>query len=325
MFKFLRKKNKIIKKGKYEMEFLHNYQKVSFDLSIVNELSKTNSQKLIKDAETLYRKQIDEIASEIIERGNIKVVLLAGPSSSGKTTSSNLIRKRLSEAGYESLVISMDDFFLNREQTPKLPSGDYDYENVTALDLNYLNKFISDLYDKGEADMPIFNFVTGSREEKYNHIKLTDKTIIIMEGIHALNPLVFTKHTENMYKIYICFNTNFSIGEKTVLPAKKLRLMRRLIRDNRTRGMSLEATFNMWQNVLAGEDLFIKPFKNRADYLINSTHAYEPLMYAKHLLPVLKQEKPTPAVNNLIEMLSLCETMDASLLPEDSLLHEFLG
>lgn len=325
MFKNLRKKTKYNTKGCQPMEFLHNYQKVSFDLSIVNELSKTNPEKLIKDAETLYRKQIDEIAAQIIERGNVKVILLAGPSSSGKTTSSNLLRARLAKAGYDSLVVSMDDFFLNREQTPRLPSGDYDYENVTALDLPYLNQFIGDLFDKGEAQMPLFNFVTGSREKEYKHIKLGDKTIVIMEGIHALNPLVFNKYTENMYKIYICVNTNFSIGEKTVLPAKKIRLMRRLIRDNRTRGMSLEATFNMWQNVLAGEDLFIKPFKNRADYLINSTHAYEPLMYAHHLLPVLKEEKPSPVVNNLIEMLSLCATMPASLLPEDSLLHEFLG
>ena len=307
------------------MEFLHNYQKVSFDLKIVNELSESNPQKLISDSEILYKKQIDEIASQIITNGNYKLVLMAGPSSSGKTTSSNLLRAKLADAGYESIVISMDDFFLDRENTPHLPNGDYDYENVTALDLDYLNTFINNLMENGEAEMPTFNFVTGCREKDYSHIKLSDHTIIIMEGIHALNPIVFKNHTENMYKIYICVNTNFVIDGKTVLPAKKLRLMRRLIRDNRTRGMSLERTFNMWQNVLAGEDLYIKPYKNRANYLINSTHAYEPLMYAKHLLPALKAEKEGPVVNNLIEMLNQCKTLDASLLPKDSLLHEFLG
>ena len=307
------------------MEFLHNYQKVSFDLTIVNELSKTNPQKLISDAESLYRKQINEISEQIIANGKYKVVLMAGPSSSGKTTSSNLIRKNLADAGYDSIVVSMDDFFKNREDTPRLKNGDYDYENVTTLDLDYLNKFINDLFEKGEADMPVFNFITGHREKEYKHIKLTDNTIMIMEGIHALNPIVFTTHTDEMYKIYICVNTNFVVNDKTVLPAKKLRLMRRLIRDNRTRGMSLETTFNIWQNVLAGEDIYIKPYKNRADYLINSTHAYEPLMYAKHLLPALKKEESTPQVTNLIEMLEECEPMDASLLPADSLLHEFLG
>lgn len=307
------------------MDFLHNYQKISFDLNRVNELSIQEPEKLIADAESLYRRQIDEIASDIIKNGKYKVVLLAGPSSSGKTTSSNLIRKRLSENGYDSIVVSMDDFYVDRDKTPKLKNGDYDFENVTALDLEYLNKFIADLYEKGEAEMPKFNFVTGKREEKFTNIKLNDNTIVIIEGIHALNPIVFTSHTENMYKIYICVNTNFVKEGKTVLPAKKLRLMRRLIRDVRTRGMSLAGTFDMWQNVLAGEDVYIKPYKNHADYLINSTHAYEPLMYAKHLLPALKKEEPTPAVLNLIEMLEECEKMDASMLPADSLLHEFLG
>lgn len=307
------------------MEFIHNYQKVSFDLSIINEISKNNPQKLINDAETLYRKQINEIADQIVSNGKYKVVLMAGPSSSGKTTSSNLIRAKLNEAGYDSIVVSMDNFFLNRSQTPRLKNGDYDYENVTALDLDYLNKFINDLFEKGEANMPTFNFVTGEREKEYKHIKLSTKTIVIMEGIHALNPIVFKKHNDSMYKIYICVNTNFTIDGQTVLPAKKLRLMRRLIRDNRTRGMSLQRTFDMWQNVLAGEDVYIKPYKNCADYLINSTHAYEPLMYAKHLLPALKQEEPTAATTNLIQMLEQCNTLDASLLPSDSLLHEFLG
>lgn len=307
------------------MEFLHNYQKVSFDLSIVNELSKTNPEKLISDAESLYRKQIDEISQQIIANKNYKIVLMAGPSSSGKTTSSNLIRANLLKAGIDSLVISMDDFFKNRADTPRLKNGDYDFENITALDLEYLNVFINDIFEKGEADMPVFNFLTGNREPEYKHIKLSKNTIIIMEGIHALNPIVFKTHTDSMYKIYICVNTNFVIDGKTVIPAKKLRLMRRLIRDNRTRGMSLEKTFDIWQNVLSGEDVYIKPYKNRADYLINSTHAYEPLMYAKHLLPALKQEQQNPAANNLIEMLSECEKMDASMLPKDSLLHEFLG
>lgn len=307
------------------MEFLHNYQKISFDLNNVNELSIQAPAKLIADAESLYRKQIDEIAEDIIKNGKYKVVLLAGPSSSGKTTSSNLIRKRLSENGYDSIVVSMDDFYVDRDKTPKLKNGDYDFENVTALDLEYLNKFIADLYERGEAEMPKFNFVTGKREKEYTHIKLNDNTLVIIEGIHALNPIVFNSYTENMYKIYICVNTNFVKEGKIVLPAKKLRLMRRLIRDVRTRGMSLAGTFDMWQNVLAGEDVYIKPYKNHADYLINSTHAYEPLMYAKHLLPALKKEEQTPAVLNLIEMLEECEKMDASMLPADSLLHEFLG
>lgn len=308
------------------MEFLHDYKKDTFDLTKVNELSKLNTTALIQEAEELYRKQIDEIANQIVKNGKTKVVLMAGPSSSGKTTSSNLIKDRLTKHGYEPIVLSMDDFFLNREKTPRLPNGDYDYENVTALDLDYLNVFISDFFNKGEALMPTFNFITGQREKEYKKIVLKENTILIMEGIHALNPIVFKTHTNNMYKIYICVNSNFDQNGETIIPAQKLRLMRRLIRDYRTRGMSLEDTFKIWPNVLAGEDLYIKPYKNRADYLINSTHAYEPLMYSRHLGPRLeKLTNQTELVQSLSQMLSKCNYLSTSLLPKDSLLHEFLG
>ena len=231
----------------------------------------------------------------------------------------------MAEHGYESLVVSTDDFFLNREQTPRLPNGDYDYENVTALDLPYLNQFVDDMFNKGEALMPVFNFITGEREKDYKKIVLNENTIVIMEGIHALNPILFRKHEDAMYRIYICVNTNFEYDYQLLIPAKTLRLMRRLIRDYRTRGMTLEATLKIWKNVLDGEELYIKPYKNTANYLINSTHAYEPLMYAKHLLPMLKAQPQSKMGDKLINMLEKCEKLDSSLLPENSLLHEFLG
>ena len=304
------------------MEFL----KETFRLDIVNELSQTDPEQLVKDSEHLYHKQIRTIVNEIVLNGQYKVILLAGPSSSGKTTSSNLIRENLSEHGYESIVVSMDDFFLSREKTPRLPNGDYDYENYTALDLEYLNKFIDDLYETGTALMPQYNFVTGEREKEYKKIELNENTIVIIEGIHALNPLVFKNHTDSMYRIYICVNTNFDDEQhNTIIPAQKLRLMRRLIRDVRTRGMALSGTFKMWPNVLAGEDLYIKPYKNTADALINSTHAYEPCMYAKTLLPLLEKENCCELSQTLIDMLKHCENLNSNLLPDDSLIHEFLG
>lgn len=304
------------------MEFF----KETFSLDIVNELSQTDANQLVKESENLYKKQIRTIVNEVVLNGQYKVILLAGPSSSGKTTSSNLIRQNLSDHGYESVVVSMDDFFLNRDKTPKLPNGDYDYENYTALDLEYLNKFIDDLYEKGEALMPQFNFVTGCRENEYKKLVLNENTIVIIEGIHALNPLVFKNHTDSMYRIYICVNTNFDDENRnTIIPAQKLRLMRRLIRDVRTRGMALSGTFKMWPNVLAGEDLYIKPYKNTADALINSTHAYEPCMYAEKLLPLLEKENTCELSQVLIDMLKQCEKLSPELMPQDSLIHEFLG
>lgn len=305
------------------MNILHDYKKEIFDLEKINELSQEDPAKLIEDSEELYRKQINDIANDIVSNGNYKFILLAGPSSSGKTTTSNLICKELSERGFESLVVSLDDFYLDLETRPKLPNGEYDLENVTALDLNYINKFVDDLFEKGEALMPEYNFKTGKREQEYKQIKINANTIVIMEGIHALNPIMFKKHNEAMYRIYICVNTNFEYANEIIMPAQKVRLMRRLIRDYSSRGASLERTFAMWKNVLAGEDIYIKPYKNTADYLINSTHAYEPLMYAEKLLPLLKKEDNAQA-KPLVEMLEKCEKLSPSLLPKDSLLHEFL-
>lgn len=307
------------------MEFLHDYKKETFNLDKINKFAAENPAKLIFDAEKHYREQMSKIASEIASNGNYKIILMAGPSSSGKTTSSNIIRDRLSELGYESIVVSMDDFFLNRDQTPKLPNGDYDFENVTALDLEYLNKFIQDMFDKGEALMPQFNFKTGNREPEYKKIVLNYNTIVIIEGIHALNPIVFKSHQENMYRIYISVNSNFESDNELAIPAQKLRLMRRLIRDYRTRGMTISHTLKIWQNVLDGEDMYIKPYKNTANFLINSAHAFEPLMYADKLLPLLKEDSSVPLALELIAMLEKCNTLSPTLLPEDSLLHEFLG
>lgn len=305
------------------MNLLHDYKKETYDLNQVNQLALKDAQALIKASEDMYHDQITAVVKEILQNDKNKIVLLAGPSSSGKTTTSNLICKRLSEEGYDALVVSLDDFYLDLETRPKLPSGEYDLENVTALDLNYLNTFVNAMFEKGEALMPEYDFKTGKRKQEYKKIQINNNTIVIMEGIHALNPILFKSHTDAMFKIYICANTNFDINNRIVISAQKVRLMRRLIRDFLNRGASLDRTFKMWHNVLDGENVYIKPFKNTADFLINSTHAYEPLMYAEKLLPMLKKENDEQAIP-LISMLEKCEKLSPELLPENSLLHEFL-
>lgn len=305
------------------MNILHDYKKETFTLEKLNELATTNPTLLIKDAEDLYHKQINDVVNDITKKNEYKIILLAGPSSSGKTTTSNLIRAGLKANDYDSLVISLDDFFLDRDRTPLLPNGDYDYENIKALDLDYLNKFVDDLFATGTALMPEYDFVTGSRKKEYKQITMKDNTMIIFEGIHALNPILFKKHNDAMYRIYICVNTNFDYNDELLMPAQKVRLMRRLIRDINHRGASLDDTYKMWPNVLAGEDLYIKPYKNTADFLINSTHAYEPMMYADMLLPLLKQNN-NEISRLLASMLEKCEKLTPTMLPQNSLLHEFL-
>lgn len=305
------------------MNILHDYKKETFTLEKLNELATTNPTLLIKDAEDLYHKQINDVVNDITKKDEYKIILLAGPSSSGKTTTSNLIRAGLKANDYDSLVISLDDFFLDRDRTPLLPNGDYDYENIKALDLDYLNQFVDDLFATGTALMPEYDFVTGSRKKEYKQITMKDNTMIIFEGIHALNPILFKKHNDSMYRIYICVNTNFDYNDELLIPAQKVRLMRRLIRDINHRGASLDDTYKMWPNVLAGEDLYIKPYKNTADFLINSTHAYEPMMYADMLLPLLKQNN-NEISRLLASMLEKCEKLTPTMLPQNSLLHEFL-
>lgn len=297
----------------------------SYFLDEVNTLSSTDYNLLISMAEEIYHNQINDIANDILQKGNIKIVLVAGPSSSGKTTTSNRIRKKLEENGIKSVTVSLDDFFLNREKTPVLPNGKLDFENITALDIDYLNIFIDDLFEKNSALMPIFDFIEGKRKDKLTPIEIDDKTVVIIEGIHALNPTLITKHTQRMYKVYICVNSDFSNqNNEIVIPAQKLRLMRRLNRDFYTRGRTIEKTLESWNEVLEGENLYIKPYKNQANYIIDSTHMYEPLMYAKHLLPLLEKATQCQTVLSLKEMLKKCNHLDKSLLPEGSLLHEFL-
>lgn len=296
----------------------------SYYIDEINRLAKTDKDLLISMSEGIYHDQINEVVDEIIARKNVKIVLIAGPSSSGKTTTSNLVRKGLEREGIKSVTVSLDDFFLDRDKTPRLPNGSPDFENITALDIDYLNEFIDDLFSKNSAMMPIFDFITGSRKKDLVPLTIDDNTVVIIEGIHALNPTLITKHTEFMYKLYICVDSNFALRDGIIIPAQKLRMMRRLNRDFYTRGRTIEKTIETWNEVLDGENLYIKPFKGEADYAVDSTHMYEPLMYAKHLLPLLEQSEDSLVVTSLKEMLSHCEHLDRENLPENSLLHEFL-
>jgi len=295
------------------------------NLKSINDQKNKDLKSLIETSEKKYKDQVKQVVNAVIKNDKYKIILLSGPSSSGKTTTSNYIRDYLSEYGFESLVISLDDFFLNREQTPKLPNGDYDFENITALDLPYLNEFVDDMFTNGYALMPTYNFVTGKREKELKKIEVNENTIIIFEGIHALNPDLIKKHRDSMLKVYICASSDFVYDGKIVFKAPNVRLMRRLSRDSRKRGITIEETFKMWKNVLDGEVLYIDPYKNSADIKIVSTIAYEPLLFASFLLEKLEKSSQNEITKELINALNLCETLPLSIIPENSLLNEFLN
>ncbi len=291
------------------------------DLNLINLQGQVAPLELIKKSERAYKKQITDAVKTIIENPSIRIVLIAGPSSAGKTTSANLLKINLEKKGKHAFVISMDNFFIDRVATPRLPDGSYDFENVQAVDIPFFKNFIHTILSKNNAKMPIFDFVEGVRKKELIDISLPLNTVLIIEGIHALNPLFIDNHESELFRIFVCINTEFYLNDKIVIENRELRRMRRMIRDLYARGISVEETIARWNNVCLGEELYILPFKNNADYVLDSTHYYEPLMYKKYLPPLLDGSEISKKIE---EDLKYCYKLDASLIPSTSLINEFL-
>lgn len=305
------------------MKNLIKDKKSSIPISTLNESAQKDLRWLIDFSEMKYSDEINVIADEIVYDRKL-FVLLAGPSSSGKTTTSHKISHELAKRGKQSVYISLDDFFINRDKTPKLPDGQYDFENFKILDLDTFNNCLSELISKQETYLPSFDFITGTRKKEAKHLKITKDHVIIIEGIHALNPELIRMNTDLFYKIYICVYTDFIINNQSKIPAKLLRFMRRMIRDLQTRGSSIEHTINMWNNVCAGEEKYIKPYRNTADHMFDTTHPYELLLYSKYLTPLLEKSQNLAYAKELYDKLQFCSKITQDCIPENSLLWEFI-
>lgn len=296
-------------------------EKNSVDLNLINMQSQYEPIELIAKSEFAFQNQINELSKKIISNPNLKVILVAGPSSAGKTTSSKLLRRYLENNGMQALVISMDNFFINREITPRFADGTYDFENVDTLDIPYFKSFIDSILKTRTGKMPIFNFHFGRREDEYIDITLPENGILIIEGIHALNPKIISNHESELFRVFVCLNTEFYMNNEVIIETKELRRMRRLIRDFYTRGITVKETLMNWKNVCAGEAIYIDPFKNNADFILDSTHLYEPLMYKKYLPGLLDGSEVSKEIANDLKG---CLELDASLVPPTSLINEFL-
>lgn len=294
-----------------------------FYIDEINNLAKNDDKLLISMSEEMYHDQTTEMVNDIISKENVKIILIAGPSSSGKTTTSKLIRENLLKHNKKSIIVSLDDFFLNRVDTPLLPNGKYDYENITALDLKCFYTFMDNLIENKSAKMPVYNFISGKREDQLVPVNIDSDTYIIIEGLHALNPILTEKHKKYVYKLYLCALSNFNYNDELLINYVDLRLIRRMIRDYYTRGRTIEETLYTWQEVLDGEVKYIDPYKNDVDFTIDSTHMYEPLLYAKYLLPLL-EKLDLPITNKLKEKLNKCEKLNKNIIPKNSLLKEFI-
>jgi uridine kinase len=287
---------------------------------------------VIQVAEAYQSKQIGEIAEEITRRfqEGVRVVLISGPSSSGKTT----FRKRLEIQLLVNLLrpmgISLDDYFVDRDKTPLDEHGEKDYESLYALDLDLFEQHMLRLMQGEEVELPFYNFVTGKREYRKNYLKMGGNSILIVEGIHGLNPEL-TAHIppEKIFKVYVSALTTISLDDHNWIPASDNRLIRRIVRDYRYRGYSAEQTISRWDSVRRGEEKWIFPFQENADVMFNSAMIYELAAIRRHAEPILMQVPRTAPeyseAYRLLKFLSYFNYITDRELPPTSLLREFLG
>ena len=306
----------------------------TLEIDTVGDLNDLITQGKTKDLilmqEALQEKKIADIAQEIADRRTVRIVLIAGPSSSGKTTFSHRLSIQLSCHGLKPHPLAMDDYFVNRVDTPRNPDGSYDYECLGAIDVEQFNKDLTGLLAGEEVKLPTYNFISGEREYKGRTLRLGEKDVLVVEGIHGLNDeLSYKIPAENKYKIYISALTQLNIDEHNRIPTTDGRLLRRIVRDQRTRGHSARNTINMWWSVRKGEEQYIFPFQESADVMFNSALIYELAVLKTYALPVLyavpKDCPEWEEAKRLLKFLDYFLPIPPDEIPKNSLVKEFIG
>ena len=289
-----------------------------------------NTMDLVLMQEALQEKIIADIAIKIAERKSVKIVFIAGPSSSSKTTFSHRLSIQLSCFGLKPHPIAMDNYFRNRDLSPKNPDGTYNFECLEALDVEQFNKDMTDLLEGKTVRMPTYNFITGEREYKGNTLQITDNDVLVVEGIHGLNEAFSYKiPAENKFRIYISALTQLNIDEHNRIPTTDGRLLRRIIRDQRTRGCSAQNTIRIWKSVRRGEEQYIFPFQESADVMFNSALLYEFAVlktYAQPMLHAVPKDSPEwVEAKRLLKFLDYFLPIPSDSIPSNSLVREFIG
>ena len=285
---------------------------------------------IINISEALQEKKIAQIAEDVAQRKGVKLVLLAGPSSSGKTTSCKRLSIQLAVNGLKPLQISLDDYFVDREKTPKDESGEYDYESIYALDLKLINEQFNALFRGEEVELPKYDFQSGKSKRSGKKLKMNDHNVLVVEGIHALNPELTSQiPDEQIYRVYASALTTILLDNHNYIPTTDNRLLRRIIRDNKYRGVSAQETIHRWPSVRAGENKWIFPFQENADAMLNTAMLYELAVIKMQAEPLLQQvpencEEYAEAYR-LLKFLKYFKGIPYNNLPPTSLLREFLG
>ena len=315
---------------------LQEYETIYKVLNVgtVYRLNKAVEENRIKDlillSEALHEKKISQIADKIANKKGVKMILIAGPSSSGKTTFAQRLGIQLRLNGLKPVTISVDNYFVEREQTPRNEKGEYDFESINAIDTELFNKHLLALLNGEEVEMPEFNFHEGTKEYHGNKIKMNKDDVLVIEGIHCLNDKLTEKISqEQKYKIYISALTVLNIDAFNRISTTDTRLVRRIVRDNQFRGYSAKNTISTWNNVNNGEEKNIFPFQEEADSIFNTSLIYELGVLKNEAVPLLEeiteQDAEYAEAQRLIELLRYFKPISKDIVPSNSLLKEFLG
>ena len=293
-------------------------------------VKKGQATNLINVSEALQEKKLTEIADEIASRKDVKLVLLAGPSSSGKTTTCKRLSIQLLANGIKPLQISLDDYFVDREHTPKDDKGEYDYESIYALNLKLINDQFNALFRGEEIELPKYNFQTGRSEKSGKKLRMQPNNVLVVEGIHALNPELTAQIPEaQKFRVYVSALTTILLDDHNYIPTTDNRLLRRIIRDYKYRGVNAQETIHRWPSVRAGENKWIFPYQENADVMFNSAMLFELAVIKQQAEPLLEQvpencEEYSEAYR-LRKFLKYFQPIPNRDIPPTSLLREFLG
>ena len=289
-----------------------------------------NPKELIDYSEKNYIDEIKRTAQIIADDDDIKIVALAGPSASGKTTTAHILCENLERLGEKIEIVSLDDFYLEHDKLPLLEDGSKDYESVKTLNIPLLNKCFEDIITKGKASVPRFDFKLKKSILNYRKIDISGKGIVIVEGLHALNPLITDLVPKNnIYKIYISVNCSIedAFGEQ-LLSSRQIRLVRRSLRDSVFRNTSIENTLSLWNNVIEGDRKYLYPYKKTADTHLKTLHLYEPCVYRDAFLKLKEQvNENMPCYEYFMRTASAMEKFSSitdEFIPDDSLIREFI-
>lgn len=296
------------------------------DIEQINEKIRNDAQGFVLEVEKGYRAQLEKIAADIMARKNpVKIILLGGPSCAGKTTSAKLLDDVLETYGKNVISIEMDNFFISRDLRPRLPNGSVDYDSINIVDLKLLRKCLTKLFKDGKAMFPVYDFINGVSVPDSELVEADKDTIIIFEGIHALNPkLIKELGTDDFYKIFINNFDGYKLGEAKIEP-RDFRMVRRMVRDVQFRDVSMSNTIKHWKDVTEAEDLYIMPYSEDIDSKINTSHAYELALFRSEILEALEKNDIDLVKMPWASIFEKSEDIADELLPKTTLMKEFIN